>query len=79
MREETPLENQEWGVRVTFKLHIENYSCFVQSDKSPFRPILQQLYYIRYSNVQTFGNPPTCFGLFSGHSEGSIQQQQKIQ
>jgi hypothetical protein len=29
---------------------------------------------LHYSNVQTFGNPPTCFGLFSGHSQGSMEQ-----
>jgi len=75
MREETPLKAQEEDGRVTVKLHIENYKCFVQSDKSPCQPIFQQLHCIGYSNVQTFGNPPTCFGLFSGHSQGSMQQQ----
>jgi len=39
MREETPLEAQEEDGRVTVKMHIENYSCFVQSDKSPCQPI----------------------------------------
>lgn len=71
------MEAQEEDGRVTVKLHIENYSCFVQSDKSPCQPIFQQLHCIGYSNVQTFGNSPTCFGLFSGHSQGSMQQKKQ--
>jgi hypothetical protein len=67
------LENQEEDGRVTLRcilkvIHVTSYHAGLYFNNCTV---------IRYSNIQTCGNPPTCFGLFSGHCQGRIQRRKK--